>query len=110
MALMSFFNTLRTLSSHAYESSGESMDRAGQLADSIDTPGALWTELWAPVGLRYHALHHYFPGLPYHNLGKAHRRLVNALPKNALYHQVSSPGLLHSLRKLYGRGRRQPAA
>lgn len=107
MAFMSFFNTARTLAAHAYESSGESMDRAGQLADSIDTPGALWTTLWAPVGLRYHALHHYFPGIPYHNLGKAHRLLVNALPKNALYHQVSSPSLFHSLYKLYSRGRRR---
>jgi fatty acid desaturase len=110
MGLMSFFNTLRTLSAHAYESSGESMDRAGQVADSIDTPGALWTELWAPVGLRYHALHHYFPGLPYHNLGKAHRRLVNALPKDSLYHQAASRGMLHSLRRLYVRGRRRPVA
>jgi len=30
---------------------------------------------WAPVGLRYHALHHYFPGIPYHNLGFAYQRL-----------------------------------
>jgi fatty acid desaturase len=106
-AIASFINTLRTLGAHAYESPGEPMDRQGQLADSIDTPGAIWTELWAPVGLRYHALHHYFPGIPYHNLAEAHRRLMGALPAGAFYHQVSSPSLWCSVRKLYRRGLRK---
>ena len=65
---VSFLNTLRVLGAHEYESDGSPRDRQGQLSDSIDTPGGPWTELWAPVGLRYHALHHYFPGIPYHNL------------------------------------------
>jgi fatty acid desaturase len=103
-ALISFVNTLRTLGAHAYESSGVSMDRAGQLADSIDTPGAFWTELWAPVGLRYHALHHYFPGVPYHNLPAAWRRRSQSLPEDALYCRVQSPSLPHSLRALLLKG------
>ena len=78
---------------HAYESDGDPLDRPGQLADSIDTPGAFWTELWAPVGLRYHALHHYFPGIPYHHLPEAWRRLSSTLAPDALYRQSSSPGL-----------------
>ena len=105
-AVASFINTLRTLGAHAYQSSGDPLDRQGQLADSIDTPGAVWTELWAPVGLRYHALHHYFPGIPYHNLPQAYRRLREALPADAAYHQVRSPGLRHSLVKLYRHGLR----
>ena len=105
-ALISFVNTLRTLGAHAYESDGEVWDRQQQLLDSIDTPGAFWTELWAPVGLRYHALHHYFPGIPYHNLGKAHRRIVEALPEHAAYHKVHSPSLFSSLSSLYRKGRR----
>jgi fatty acid desaturase len=104
-AAISFINTLRTLGAHAYESTGDPMDREGQLLDSIDTPGALWTELWAPVGLRYHALHHYFPGIPYHNLGKAWRRLSSALPQDAVYHGVRSRGLARSLGALYRKGR-----
>ncbi|HCC59422.1 MAG TPA: fatty acid desaturase [Solibacterales bacterium] len=104
--IASFINTLRTLGAHAYESPGEPMDRQGQLIDSIDTPGAVWTELWAPVGLRYHALHHYFPGIPYHNLPEAYRRLVVALPENATYHQVRSRSLWCSLIKLYRHGLR----
>jgi fatty acid desaturase len=105
-AFASFVNTLRTLGAHAYESSGETLDRMGQLIDSIDTPGRFWTELWAPVGLRYHALHHYFPGIPYHNLPEAYRRLVNTLPLSAAYRQMSSPSLPCSLRSLLRKGRR----
>lgn len=105
-ALVSFVNTLRTLGAHAYESTGETLDRQQQLLDSIDTPGAFWTELWAPVGLRYHALHHYFPGIPYHNLRPAYQRIVESLPHDAAYHGAHSPSLARSLRNLYGKGRR----
>ncbi len=42
-----------------------------------------------PVGLRYHALHHLFPFLPYHNLGKAHARLIARLPAGSPYHAVN---------------------
>jgi len=103
-SVTSFINTLRTLGAHAYESNGEPMDRMAQLRDSIDTPGAFWTELWAPVGLRYHALHHYFPGIPYHHLPEAYRRLVGSLPIGARYREMSSPSLPHSLRALIRKG------
>jgi len=96
-ALASFVNTVRTLGAHGYETSGEPRTRIEQLADSIDTPGGPWTELWAPVGLRYHALHHYFPGIPYHNLGQAYRRLTGERPP---YRVVSSRSIAASLRRL----------
>jgi fatty acid desaturase len=100
MAAVSFINTMRTLGAHRYTSDGQPLDRQGQLIDSIDTPGAFWTELWAPVGLRYHALHHYFPGIPYHNLKIAYRRLIQALPPDSPYSQTGSPSLPHSLQSL----------
>lgn len=105
----SFLNTMRTLVAHHYESDGSPMDRNGQLLDSIDHPGdepsRWWTGLWAPVGLRYHALHHYFPGIPYHNLGKAYRRLRENLPPTADFHRSTDPSMPHSLRTLLA-GRR----
>jgi len=100
-AVASFINALRTLGAHRYGSDGTPLDREGQLADSLDTPGAFWTELWAPVGLRYHALHHYFPGIPYHNLKTAHRQLTEALRPEARYRKAASPSLPFSLRSLW---------
>jgi len=100
VSIASFINTVRTMVAHHYESDGTPMDRTGQLLDSIDHPGAWYTELWAPVGLRYHALHHYFPGLPYHNLGKAYRRLIAALPASADFHRSTDPSLPYSLKTL----------
>jgi fatty acid desaturase len=106
-ALISCLNALRTLGAHAYESKGEPMDRTGQLLDSIDTPGMFWTELWAPVGLRYHALHHYFPGIPYHNLGEGYRRLARTLPVAPEYKKMTSRSLIHSLVTLFRKGMRR---
>jgi fatty acid desaturase len=97
-------NMVRTLGAHRYASEGQPLERDEQLLDSIDTPGAFWTELWAPVGLRYHAMHHYFPGIPYHNLGEAHRRLTDSLPADSIYQRSVSPGLPTSIGTLW-RGR-----
>jgi len=110
LAVVSFVNTMRVLGAHEYDTDGAPRDREGQLADSIDTPGGPWTELWAPVGLRYHALHHYFPGIPYHNLGRAYGRIVRTAPGRQRYQESSSPSLWHSLRTLYQRARRGAAA
>ena len=104
MAIISVVNVLRTLGAHHYESDGESIDRSAQLLDSVETPGGWWTELWAPVGLRYHALHHYFPGIPYHRLPEAHRRLLAVLPPEATFRQTLSPSLYGTLRRLLASG------
>ena len=106
LTIISLLNTLRVLGAHEYDSQGAILSRHGQLSDSIDTPGGPWTELWAPVGLRYHALHHYFPGIPYHNLGAAYRRIVASLPGSTPYLESTSPSLVHSLRLLYSKAAR----
>jgi fatty acid desaturase len=106
LTTISLLNTLRVLGAHEYDSEGAILSRQGQLNDSIDTPGGPWTELWAPVGLRYHALHHYFPGIPYHNLGAAYRRIVASLPRNATYLESTSPSLRQSLVILYNKAMR----
>jgi fatty acid desaturase len=58
------------------------------------------------VGLRYHALHHLMPRLPYHNLGTAHRRLVEALPADHAYRRVEQRELGPALGRLVGKMRR----
>ncbi|HET9510136.1 MAG TPA: fatty acid desaturase, partial [Sphingomonas sp.] len=69
-------NQVRTLVAHLWENDGEQMSVTAQYLDSVNVPPpALLPMLWAPVGLRYHALHHLLPGVPYHSLGEAHRRL-----------------------------------
>jgi len=70
-------NWIRNLAAHSYSNRGQTMSHLAQLEDSVNLVGQTWLTVWLfPVGLRYHALHHLFPGLPYHNLGRAHRRLM----------------------------------
>ncbi len=108
-ASISLINSLRTLGAHAYRSGGDPLSREDQLRDSVDTPAPRWGVLWAPVGLRFHALHHYFPGIPYHNLGEAYRRLTTRMPPGAPIHTVRSEGLWRSLSTLVRAGLRREA-
>lgn len=85
-----FLNQIRTLVAHLWENDGEPMSVTAQFLDSVNVPppGTL-PALWAPVGLRYHALHHLLPGVPYHNLAEAHRRLCRELETGSVYHDSS---------------------
>ncbi|RMD86868.1 MAG: fatty acid desaturase [Alphaproteobacteria bacterium] len=100
--LIFFVNSLRTLGAHAYRNpeDGAPMGRAEEFLDSVDVPTRLGA-LWAPVGLRFHATHHLFPSLPYHELPKAHRLLKAELSDNSLYLAASRKSLPDALRRLW---------
>jgi len=95
-------NQLRTLAAHGYENKGHPVDSEGQLLDSINLTGwPVLTALVAPVGLRYHALHHFLPNLPYHSLGMVHRRLLSELPDDSPYRSTSRNSFLEPVQKLW---------
>lgn len=98
-----FINSLRTLSAHAYRNPADHrMEFTDQYLDSINIPGNRFiTALWAPVGLRYHATHHLFMSMPYHNLGKAQRRLVNGLSDNTLYLKTIRTSMWDALKHIW---------
>lgn len=97
-------NEVRTLGAHRWTNAGGQMTFEEQLLDSVNYPNHAWiSELWGPVGTRYHALHHLFPRLPYHNLGKAHRRLAEGLPADSPYHRTTAKSLTSEIVALWRR-------
>lgn len=103
MVTIFLVNSVRTVVAHRYRNrSGKDISFADQFADSVNFEGNfVVAELMAPVGLRYHALHHLFATIPYHNLYEAHRRLKEQLPADSLYHVANEPSLLAALLTLW---------
>ncbi|EMI16223.1 fatty acid desaturase family protein [Rhodopirellula maiorica SM1] len=101
-----FLNSIRTIGSHRWSNAGDEMTFLDQLLDSVNYPHHAWiTELWGPVGTRFHALHHLFPSLPYHALPEAHRRLMKSLPANSPYRQTEERSLTAAIINLVKRNR-----
>ena len=109
LALMTLgLNYVRNMVAHHYRNTGAEMSYLAQLEDSVNITGTPFlTELFFPLGLRYHALHHLFPALPYHNLGAAHRRLMVKLPEGSPYHQTVYPSYFAVMRELWTTGRQE---
>jgi fatty acid desaturase len=83
-------NQVRTLVSHRYTSTVDTpVSYLEQVLDTNTFTRGRWLpHLWAPLGLRYHALHHLMPSMPYHAMGAAHRRLLRQLPADSPYRQT----------------------
>jgi fatty acid desaturase len=120
-AVASAVNAVRTLAAHRYDhdDEGGELSMVQQLLDSCTIAprrglggaiGGGWRALWAPVGLRFHALHHWIPSLPYHNLGRVHRRLTAIVsvdaPYTATQHAAIRPVLVDLVRRAATQGRR----
>ncbi|MES2288204.1 MAG: fatty acid desaturase [Pseudomonadota bacterium] len=101
-------NQIRTLVAHLWENEGEPMTVTAQYLDTVNVPPPGYLPaLWAPVGLRYHALHHLVPSVPYHALGEVHRRLTAALGVDSPYHKGSYDGLPGLVTRLYANTQRK---
>jgi fatty acid desaturase len=109
LALMTLgLNYIRNMVAHHYRNTGEEMTFLEQLDDSVNiTGGPIFTELFFPLGLRHHALHHLFPSLPYHNLYEAHRRLMAELPADSPYRRSVYPSFWAAMRELWNDPARQ---
>jgi fatty acid desaturase len=100
-------NALRTLGAHRWTHLGDhEMTFVEQMLDSVNYPkNPLTGGLWAPIGLRFHALHHIFPTMPYHALAEAHRRLMKDLPADSPYRQCQADSLHEVIATLWRRAR-----
>ena len=97
-------NAMRDFTAHRFGRIHQPMSHAEQLADSINiVGGGPATALIYPIGMRFHALHHLFPPLPYHNLAAAHRLLMERLPEESPYRTTNRGGFLEVARDLVGR-------
>jgi fatty acid desaturase len=95
-------NWVRNLAAHRYANMGSEMSFVEQVEGSVNiVHSSVLTLLLFPVGLRYHGLHHLFPSLPYHALGKAHRRLMDALPEDSPYRKTCCSGFFTALCDLW---------
>jgi fatty acid desaturase len=88
-----FCNQMRFLADHHFESHGEKMSMAEHVIDSCNySQRDFLTWVFFPFTIRFHALHHLFPTIPYHNLEAAHAHLTDALPADSTYHSLDRPG------------------
>ena len=100
IAGVALLNQARTLVAHRWENEGEPLTVTAQFLDSTNVPYGILPRLWAPVGLRFHALHHLLPSLPYHSLTEAHRRIAGAMGQDSTYAKANYPTLRGLLARL----------
>jgi fatty acid desaturase len=93
-------NYYRVMSSHAYWTGFAPTTRKQQILDSLTVTGSPWLCWLFPVGLRYHALHHMMPQVPYHHMAKLHRTLLSRLPDDHPYRTTIANGFLQAYRRL----------
>ncbi len=95
-------NQMRQLADHHFEGDGGNLELSDHIHDSCNyTSRDLLTWLFFPFAIRYHALHHLFPTLPYHNLAAAHAYLERELPADSPYRSLDQPSWWSVARKMF---------
>jgi fatty acid desaturase len=106
MVLTCLMNNYRALVAHryTYEKKEEQASESyyDQVMDSVSIEGGFLTEIWAPLSLRYHSVHHFFPNLPYYDLARAHAIFKESLPKNHPYFKTVEKSFFSAFRNLFG--------
>lgn len=98
-------NQLRQLADHHFEGNGDNLSMSDHIMDSCNYVGKdPLTWLFFPFAIQYHALHHMFPSLPYHNLAFAHTFLMKELPLDSPYRVLTQPGWWSVARKMLRQG------
>lgn len=86
-------NQMRQLADHHFSGDGSHVDMESHILDSCNfTRNDPLTLLFFPFSIRFHALHHLFPSMPYHHLKAAHAHLVATLPSDSPYLSLDRPG------------------
>ena len=75
-----WLTTIRIPLEHRMEHLLESSDKRDHLLDSFTIESPL-AALLQPLAMRFHAAHHLYPGVPYHNLEALHRELKASDPE-----------------------------
>ncbi len=89
-------NQLRLFGDHHFQSEGRALTYEDHICDSCNYTGRdVMTSLLYPFAIRYHALHHLFPAMPYHNLQAAHQFLSSRLPADSPYHTLDQRSWWH---------------
>ena len=96
-------NQMRFFADHHFESHGDQMSMAEHITDSCNySQNDFFTWLFFPFTIRFHALHHLFPTIPYHNLPAAHEHLSEKLPADSVYHTLDQPSWWHTCKQTLG--------
>ena len=94
-------NQLRQVADHHFSGDGGQFVFADHVLDSCNYKARdPLTWLFFPFAIQYHALHHIFPNLPYHNLAAADAYLLAKLPADSPYRTLDQPGWWSVAQKL----------
>ena len=85
-------NQMRLLADHHFNANGTKLSYEEHILDSCNYTGRdVLTWLFFPFAIRYHALHHLFPSLLYHNLAATHHFLTQNLRDDSPYRTLDQP-------------------